>query len=303
MGSLRNRTIWLLFACASSAVFAGRCYADAASDRKTVADRLSAEIVRRQLHKVYVADFPDPIFGRVDKGCYFSSVFSTYLAGANAGFTVLNRFEGQKLLTKAQIASPDLKFPDTSSQIGAATGADGVVMGVLTQDGTSITVEISLREAATGKELYHAQHKEQSTDEYEALFPAAADSSGTIYYFPGLDGIGVAKSSVCPPPKHDLTDEEKKNDGIVLMSAIFTPDGTLDQTRLVRGLEPGLDQAALEAIKNWKAEPAKDSAGNSVPVRQLVTTSFNLSVASCTSARATRSADEEPTAKTLRSAF
>jgi TonB family protein len=303
MGSLRNWTIRLLFSCVACVVLVAPCYADAVNDRKAVADGLSAEIVRLQLHKIYVADFPDPVIGRIDKGCYFASVSSTYLAAANAGFTVVNRIEGQKLLTKAQIASPDLKFPDTSSQIGVATGADGVVMGVFTQDGTSITVEISLREAATGKELYHAQHKEQSTDEYEALFPAAADSSGTTYYFAGLDGIGVAKSSVCPPPTHDLTDEEKKNQGMVLMSAIFTPDGKLDQTRLVRGLEPALDQAAMEAIRNWKAEPAKDTAGNRVPVRQLVTTSFNVSTSSCTSASGSRSADEGTGANVLRNSF
>jgi TonB family protein len=301
--TLRACIVRAFVVCTFGVMLASASYGDAASDRKAAADRLASELTRLQLHKIYVADFPDPVIGRIDKGCYFASVFSTYLASGNQGFVVVNRIEGQKLLTKAEIASPDLKQPDTSPQIGAATGTDGVVMGVFTQDGTSITVEISLRESATGKELFHVQHKEQSTGEYEALFPAAADSSGTIYYFAGLDGIGVAKSSVCPSPTHDLTDEEKKNQGTVLMSAVFTPDGKLDQTRLVRGLEPALDQAAMDAIKNWKADPAKDAAGNSVPVRQMVTTSFNLSATSCASASGSRSADEGTWANVLRSSF
>ena len=120
------------------------------------------------------------------------------------------------------------------------------------------------------------------------------DSTGSIFDFADLDGISRAKCSVCPPPVLTLTSEEKKNEGQVLLSVVFAADGKLDQMRLVRGLEPALDQAAMEAVKNWKAEPAKDAMGNTVSVRQLVTTTFNYAVSGVSTA-ATSELTNSPT--------
>jgi len=179
------------------------------------------------------------------------------------------------LLTKAGIRPPDLLKSETSAKVAAVIGVDALLMGTFRQIGSAIALELSLREATTGKELYHTQYQEQSSDEFEALFPAATDSAGTIFYFGDLDGIGRPECLVCSNPSYTRVAGDKKTQGAVLLSAVFKVNGQLDQARLARSFEPSLDQTAMEVISNWKVEPAKDPAGKSVPVRQKVAVDFS----------------------------
>src|SRR2546430_5830701 len=107
-----------------------------------------------------------------------SSVFSTNLSAEKSSFDVLNRIDAQRLLTKAAIRPPDLLKSETSAKVAAVISVDALLMGTFRQIGSAIALELSLREATTGKELYHTQYQEQSSDEFEALFPAATDSAG-----------------------------------------------------------------------------------------------------------------------------
>ena len=213
---------------------------------------------------------------RTDKGCYFASVFSTNLSAEKSSFDVLNRIDAQRLLTKAAIRPPDLLKSETSGKVAAVIGVDALLMGTFRQIGSAIALELSLREATTGKELYHTQYQEQSSDEFEALFPAATDSAATIFYFADLDGIGSPECLVCSNPSYTRVAGDKKTQGAVLLSAVFKVNGQLDQARVARSFEPSLDQTAMEVISNWKVEPARDAAGNSVPVRQKVAVDFSL---------------------------
>jgi TonB family protein len=235
-------------------------------DRNAVAQRLGAEIASHSFKKVYVADFLDVLGVRIDKGCYFASVFSTLLAEQKQNFAVVNRIEGQSLLTKAEFITIDLPKLESPAKVGAATGADAIVTGTYRQDFQSIVLEISLREVPSGNEIFHTRYAEQATDEFEALFPAALDSTGTIYLFAGLDGIGQPKCLTCPPFSAATSSGEKSASG-QLFSAVFSADGKLKEARVVRSADPASDQALMEALKDWKIEPAKDASGAAVPVR------------------------------------
>ncbi len=257
-------------------------FAGAKEQRKAVAARVASEIARHNLHKIYVADFLERLnslisdAARTDKGCYFASVFSTNLSAEKSSFDVLNRIDAQRLLTKAAIRPPDLLKSETSAKVAAVIGVDALLMGTFRQIGSAIALELSLREATTGKELYHTQYQEQSSDEFEALFPAATDSAATIFYFADLDGISSPECLVCSNPSYTRVAGDKKTQGAVLLSAVFKVNGQLDQARVARSFEPSLDQTAMEVISNWKVEPARDAAGNSVPVRQKVAVDFSL---------------------------
>jgi TonB family protein len=261
------RAIWVLAACLT---VASAARADVNEDRKAVAQRINAEITSHSFKKVYVADFLDTVSGRIDKGCFFASVFSANLSDGKPSFTVINRIEGQRLLTKAQFLSDDLQKAESPTKAGAATGADALVMGTFQQTVSNIVLEISLREASSGKEIFHAQYQEKASDEFEALFPAALDPTGTIYLFPDLDGIGHANCVNCPRTTAAASQAGQPAAATQLISAVFTADGKLDQARIVRSADPTADQAALESLKNWKAEPAKDTSGAAVSVRQPV---------------------------------
>ncbi len=45
-------------------------------------------------------------------------------------------------------------------------------------------------------------------------------------------------------------------EGEVILYAIIRKDGSVDSIQRVRGLEPQLDQNAMEALREWKFSPA-----------------------------------------------
>ena len=63
--------------------------------------------------------------------------------------------------------------------------------------------------------------------------------------------------------------------GVVELEAIVTKDGNVDTVRVLRGVDPVLDDASIRAVQQWKYRPATYH-GRAVPVFLTVTTTFRL---------------------------
>jgi TonB family protein len=59
-----------------------------------------------------------------------------------------------------------------------------------------------------------------------------------------------------------------------MLSVLVTLEGKADQMSVVDTLSPAFDRAALECVRTWRFEPAKDADGNFVPVRLPVQITF-----------------------------
>jgi len=68
--------------------------------------------------------------------------------------------------------------------------------------------------------------------------------------------------------------QSAKVEGIVILETVIGVDGRVDQLRVLRSI-PLLDQAALDAVKEWEFEPSTLN-GTPVPVIATVTVSFTL---------------------------
>ncbi|MGH9594763.1 MAG: energy transducer TonB, partial [Bryobacteraceae bacterium] len=64
-------------------------------------------------------------------------------------------------------------------------------------------------------------------------------------------------------PRYPPALRESKIEGEVVLYAIIRKDGTVDSIELVRGVDPTLDQNAMDALAKWKFKPAER---NGVPV-------------------------------------
>ena len=63
--------------------------------------------------------------------------------------------------------------------------------------------------------------------------------------------------------------------GIVILETLINEQGTIDDVRVMKGLPQGLDQAAVDAVKQWRFEPASID-GKVVPVIFNLTINFRL---------------------------
>ncbi|HMD97233.1 MAG TPA: M56 family metallopeptidase [Terriglobia bacterium] len=78
-----------------------------------------------------------------------------------------------------------------------------------------------------------------------------------------------------PEPPYTKAARKDKITGSVELSLVIDAEGNVTEARVVKALDPGLDQSALRTVRTWKFQPATRN-GKPVPVRVTVETEFKL---------------------------
>jgi len=97
---------------------------------------------------------------------------------------------------------------------------------------------------------------------------------GTPVYRMG-SGITPPRQIAGSPPPYTEYARKKKITGIVVLRVVVLADGTVQDVVVQRSLEHSLDQSSVDAIRNWRFQPAMKD-GQPVAVQVNVETSFNL---------------------------
>ncbi|MGA2991389.1 MAG: energy transducer TonB [Candidatus Korobacteraceae bacterium] len=90
-------------------------------------------------------------------------------------------------------------------------------------------------------------------------------------------GAGVSPPRVVYDPDPDYSEEARKakTQGTVVLWVIIGPDGRPRDITVQRSLGRGLDEKAVEAVRNWKFEPARKD-GQAVAVQIAIEVNFRL---------------------------
>jgi TonB family protein len=76
-------------------------------------------------------------------------------------------------------------------------------------------------------------------------------------------------------PKYIATAVADRVEGRVQLLCVINQQGHVEQVELVRGLDPRLDQSAIEALSKWQFRPAHRN-GEAVDVDVMVEIPFHL---------------------------
>jgi TonB family protein len=90
-------------------------------------------------------------------------------------------------------------------------------------------------------------------------------------------GGGVRPPALVSKVEPQYTEEAKggRVQGTVVLSVDIEPQGTATNVEVIRSLEPGLDQKAVEAVRQWQFKPGQKD-GASVTVRATIEVNFRL---------------------------
>ena len=76
-------------------------------------------------------------------------------------------------------------------------------------------------------------------------------------------------------PEYPEIARKSRVQGVIILEAIITREGTVEKVKILRGVHPLLDQAAVNAVKQWRYKPATLN-GKPVKVYSTVTVNFKL---------------------------
>lgn len=90
-------------------------------------------------------------------------------------------------------------------------------------------------------------------------------------------GQGVTKPVKVyePPPRYSEIARKARIQGIVILQSVIDEQGNVRDVKVLRGLPMGLTEAAVEAVQQWRFEPAT-LRGRPVAVYYNLTVSFTL---------------------------
>ena len=69
---------------------------------------------------------------------------------------------------------------------------------------------------------------------------------------------------------------QDKVTGVVVLQLLIGTDGKVHEVEVLQNPDPRLTKAAVEAVKQWEFEPARDKEGKSLSVKSSVTINFAL---------------------------
>jgi protein TonB len=101
---------------------------------------------------------------------------------------------------------------------------------------------------------------------------------GVGYGNPGPPGVGVRAPTCLYCPKPEYSDEARKVhfQGLVELSVVVLPDGKPGRIELVMGPGMGLDEKAIDAVRNWRFHPALGPNGKAIAVTIPIEVQFQL---------------------------
>jgi TonB family protein len=77
---------------------------------------------------------------------------------------------------------------------------------------------------------------------------------GGVFHVGG--GVSAPKPVFSPDPEYSEEARKAKYQGTVVLGLVVGPDGRPRDMKVLRSLGLGLDEKAIEAVKNWRFDPA-----------------------------------------------
>jgi TonB family protein len=88
-------------------------------------------------------------------------------------------------------------------------------------------------------------------------------------------GVSPPKQIYSPEPEYSEEARKAKYQGVVVLWIVVGPDGRTHDVKVQRSLGLGLDEKAIEAVRQWRFEPARKD-GQPVAVQVAVEVNFRL---------------------------
>ena len=106
--------------------------------------------------------------------------------------------------------------------------------------------------------------------------PAPTPKAYAGPFIPGVLGVGFPSCIYCPHPQFSFEASAASGQGSVTLAVTVQPDGHGTDIKVVQSVGFDVGEQAIQAVENWRFNPALDSDGTPVPVVREIEWSFRF---------------------------
>lgn len=108
------------------------------------------------------------------------------------------------------------------------------------------------------------------------LGPGEGGGTGGGEFRAGVNGVGTPSCIYCPDPQYSDEARKAKWQGTVVLDVVISSDGRAIKITPIKGPGLGLEEKAVEAVRQWRFRPALGPNGKPVNVRIPIEVTFRL---------------------------
>jgi periplasmic protein TonB len=108
------------------------------------------------------------------------------------------------------------------------------------------------------------------------LGPGEGGGTGGGVFRAGVNGVGMPTCPYMPDPQYSDEARKAKYQGVVVLQGTITLEGRVTNISVVKSPGLGLDEKAIEAVRQWRCRPATGPSGRPVPTIVPIEVTFRL---------------------------
>jgi TonB family protein len=206
------------------------------------------------------------------------------LASQQNAIRIIERSRLRDYLEQERISETLLHNEKAMRWLGKQLGATAILTGEARDEGESVRVVVNLRscdkEKAGPNEAFTFAYSGSKASLAPVVSTPKASQvsngpSNPAAFRSGVGGVGAPVCTYCPPPSYTDPARAAKLNGTALLDVVVSANGETESATMVRGLPFGLNDKAIEAIRQWKFKPATRN-GQPVPVMVVIEVTFRL---------------------------
>jgi len=232
---------------------------------------------------VIVWDFSNQSGKYTKLGVALADDFSAALSNSNPKFDVMPRSRIAEFAADQKLNPSAAGNPIVIAWMAKKLGADGIIFGETQASSDGVNLELSLAKASEAKP-FDAKFSKKNlqadvalTDDQKALLDKPR---GDMWKSPRITAArNYAKPpqcTYCPPAPFSDEARRLKVEGVVVLLADVSEEGEVTNVQVLQGLPFGLNETAMEAIREWKFKPALGRDDTPVAASVPIEVSFHL---------------------------
>lgn len=242
-----------------------------------LAVRLSEALHKAKGKRVIVLDLKGPQGEAHAVGKWLADQLSDALRRGNQELDVLERSAIESRADAGDAPATDEALDKRTIELARSAGANAVVIGSFAKVENLLGISLNVRKPdRPGNLLGQVTGTVPISEEIAALSANPIPTFKGEVARAGVGGVTNPRCIYCPNPEYSAEARAANYQGFVALKMLVNAEGRVANVWIVKSPGLGLDEKAIQVVKQWRFKPAEDASGKPVAVTLPVEITFRM---------------------------